>query len=79
MAKKVVYNMKPDPIKSIKEYVIDENGKMVLVDEPTAGKTYQLTGKPGEKTIENGNTWKESEVTDDEFLDVPKFLKEAAK
>jgi len=34
------------------------------VDKPKAGKTYQLTGKPGEKTIENGNTWKESEVNE---------------
>jgi hypothetical protein len=61
---KVCYNVNPDPITSIKEYKIDENGKLVLVkeDKPKAGKTYQLTGKPGEKTIENGNTWKESEV-----------------
>jgi len=31
MSKKVVYNHKPDPVISIKEYEIDENGKMVLV------------------------------------------------
>jgi len=31
MTKKVVYNHKPDPVVSIKEYEIDENGKMVLV------------------------------------------------
>jgi len=31
MTKKVVYNHKPDPVISIKEYEIDENGKMVLV------------------------------------------------
>ena len=36
--------------------------RMKKKDLPKAGKTYQLTGKPGEKTIENGNTWKESEV-----------------
>ena len=28
---KVVYNNKPDPITSIKEYKIDENGKRVLI------------------------------------------------
>ena len=31
MSKKVVYNHKPDPVISIKEYEIDGNGKMVLV------------------------------------------------
>ena len=31
MSKKVVYNHKPDPVILIKEYEIDENGKMVLV------------------------------------------------
>lgn len=31
MVKKVVYNTKPDPIVSIKEYEIDSNGKLVLV------------------------------------------------
>jgi hypothetical protein len=29
----VVYNTAPDPIKSVKTYKIDENGKMVLVKE----------------------------------------------
>ena len=31
MSKKVVYNNKPDPVVSVKEYKIDGNGKMVLV------------------------------------------------
>tara|TARA_R100001460_G_scaffold40472_3_gene75647 strand:+ start:26685 stop:26870 length:186 start_codon:yes stop_codon:yes gene_type:complete len=31
MAKKVVYNHKPDPIVSIEEYKVDSNGKLVLV------------------------------------------------
>ena len=66
---KVVYNHKPDPIVTIKEYEYNsDTGKPelvnVIVDKPKAGKTYQLTGKPGEKTIENGNTWKESEVNE---------------
>ena len=66
---KVVYNTKPDPIVSIKEYEYNsDTGKpelvKVIIDKPEAGKTYQLTGKPGEKTIENGNTWKESEVNE---------------
>ena len=66
---KVVYNTEPDPIVSIKEYEYkSDTGKpelvKVIIDKPEAGKTYQLTGKPGEKTIENGNTWKESEVNE---------------
>ncbi len=60
--RKITYNNKPDPITSIKEYKIDENGKRVLVkeDKPLEGKTYALTGLG--KCIANGNTWKESEV-----------------
>jgi hypothetical protein len=30
---KIVINNKPDPITSIKEYEIDENGKLVLVKQ----------------------------------------------
>ena len=29
----VVFNNEPDPVTSIKEYKIDDNGKMVLVKE----------------------------------------------
>ena len=35
MTKKVVYNNKPDPVVSVKEYEIDGNGKMVLVKNNT--------------------------------------------
>lgn len=33
-------------------------------DKPESGKTYQLTGAPGEATIHSGASWKESEVKD---------------
>ena len=33
--RKITYNNKPDPITSIKEYKIDDNGKRVLVKENT--------------------------------------------
>ena len=73
MAKKVVYNHKPDPIVSIKEYEYDSDGKLKLVKEavqndpkclgkPQDGKVYALTAKKGEPCIAAGNTWKESEV-----------------
>mgnify|MGYP004462934485 CR=1 FL=1 len=35
-------------------------------NKPEGNKVYKLTGGPGEKCIANGNTWKESEVSDDE-------------
>ena len=35
MSKKVVYNHKPDPVVSVKEYKIDGNGKIVLVKNNT--------------------------------------------
>ena len=31
-------------------------------DRPEHGKQYVLCGKPGQKSIANGNTWQESEV-----------------
>jgi hypothetical protein len=31
-------------------------------DRPEYGKQYVLCGKPGQKSIANGNTWQESEV-----------------
>jgi len=34
-------------------------------DKPEEGKVYALTGGPKDKCIANGNTWKESEVSDD--------------
>jgi len=64
---KVVYNTKPDPIVSIKEYEYNsDTGKPELVKEtinkPQQGKVYALTAKKGEPCIAAGNTWKESEV-----------------
>lgn len=32
-------------------------------NRPEYGKTYALTGKTGDKSIMNGNTWSESEIT----------------
>ena len=37
-------------------------------EEPKANKIYQLTGLKEDKCISNGNTWKESEVVEDECL-----------
>ena len=34
-------------------------------DKPEDGKVYSLTGAKGTPCIANGNTWKESEVNDD--------------
>jgi hypothetical protein len=34
-------------------------------DKPEDGKVYSLTGAKGTPCIANGNTWKESEVKDD--------------
>jgi hypothetical protein len=36
-----------------------------LQDKPEAGKVYALTGGPGSRCIANGNTWKDSEVSQD--------------
>ena len=36
-----------------------------LQDKPEAGKVYALTGGPGSRCIANGNTWAESEVTEE--------------
>ncbi len=35
------------------------------IDKPEEGKVYALTGAKGTACIANGNTWKESEVKDD--------------
>ena len=37
-------------------------------DKPEEGKVYALTGAAGTACIANGNTWKESEVKDDQQL-----------
>ena len=39
--------------------------KQKETDKPEDGKVYALTGGPGTACILNGNTWKESEVNDD--------------
>jgi len=64
MAKKVVYNLAPDPVTSIKIYEYDRSGKPILVreEDPQTGKVYKITGGPNDKCIINGNSWKESEI-----------------
>ena len=42
------------------EYIVDASK-----DKPEPGKTYALTGGPGTPCIAAGNTWKESQVSDD--------------
>ena len=46
----VVFNNEPDPVTSIKEYKIDDNGKMVLVKEASKDELKEINQK-GEKTI----------------------------
>jgi len=38
----VVFNNEPDPVTSVKEYKIDDNGKMVLVKEANQDELNQL-------------------------------------
>ncbi len=45
----VVFNNEPDPVTSIKEYKIDDNGKMVLVKEANQDELNQLNKK--DKTL----------------------------
>jgi hypothetical protein len=45
----VVFNNEPDPVTSIKEYRIDDNGKMVLVKEANQDELNQLNKK--DKTL----------------------------
>ena len=42
-----------------------ENRILEKEDKPEAGKVYALTGGPGSACIANGNTWAESEVTEE--------------
>jgi hypothetical protein len=46
----VVFNNEPDPVTSIKEYKIDDNGKMVLVKEASKDELKEINNK-GEKTV----------------------------
>ena len=43
-------------------------------NKPEEGKVYALTGAPGSRCIANGNTWKESEVQEDQQQE--KLMKE---
>lgn len=45
----VVFNNEPDPVTSIKEYKIDENGKMVLVKEASKEELNEVNNK--DKTL----------------------------
>jgi len=45
----VVFNNEPDPVTSVKEYKIDDNGKMVLVKEANQDELNQLNNK--DKTL----------------------------
>ncbi len=46
----VVFNNEPDPVTSIKEYKIDDNGKMVLVKEASKDELKE-TNQKGEKKV----------------------------
>jgi hypothetical protein len=41
----VVFNNEPDPVTSIKEYKIDDNGKMVLVKEASQEELNKVNNK----------------------------------
>ena len=41
--------------------------KMQKKDQPVPGKVYSLTGKKGDKCIANGNTWAESEISEEKI------------
>ena len=77
MSKKVVYNNKPDPITSIKEYKINEKGKRVLVpmteeeEYRNAGITKEEINK--DKKSAYDMTDKEVVKVVDPFLDVSDF------
>jgi len=45
----VVFNNEPDPVTSIKEYKIDDNGKMVLVKEASQEELNKVNNK--DKTL----------------------------
>ena len=48
------------------EYIVDASKfDPTKEDKPEEGKVYALTGGPKDKCIANGNTWKESEVSED--------------
>lgn len=41
----VVFNNEPDPVTSVKEYKIDDNGKMVLVKEASKEELNKINNK----------------------------------
>lgn len=45
----VVFNNEPDPVTSVKEYKIDDNGKMVLVKEASKEELNKINNK--DKTL----------------------------
>lgn len=45
----VVFNNEPDPVTSVKEYKIDDNGKMVLVKEASKQELNKINNK--DKTL----------------------------
>jgi hypothetical protein len=45
----VVFNNEPDPVTSVKEYKIDDNGKMVLVKEASKEELNKINDK--DKTL----------------------------
>lgn len=45
----VVFNNEPDPVTSVKEYKIDDNGKMVLVKEASKEELNEINNK--DKTL----------------------------
>ena len=72
MSKKVVYNNKPDPITSIKEYKIDEKGKRVLIPM-TEEEEYRNAGITKEEIKKNKKS--AYDMTDQEVLNaVDPFL-----
>lgn len=45
----VVFNNEPDPVTSVKEYKIDDNGKIVLVKEASKEELNKINNK--DKTL----------------------------
>ena len=77
MTKKVVYNHKPDPVISIKEYKTDKNGELVLVEEfkPIPSDSYQLKTDKSLFIIEvKKNTYEEALKSDPLLLAEQRML-----
>ena len=77
MSKKVVYNNKPDPVISIKEYKTDKNGELVLVEEfkPIPSDSYKLETDKSLFIIEvKKNTYEEALKSDPLLLAEQRML-----